>query len=409
MGIDALQAARSVPVASVDNESLGKGARWVVFSFVFLFFSYIPVHGFLYAGWPIRPVVIFVLAAAMLAPYLYYRARFEFLASPIGLWALFYVLLTLTWFVLFGASAVGPLLQRLYAALFLVFSFGLISVHPWAVRSARLAVLWAVVLAVACNFYEFLNPTAFLPPGGFYGRAAGFYANPNLSGAAIVLGTIIGVGLVTARWRLVFLTMSLAGVILTLSRAAILGWFIAVGLLVWVRQVRMRSAVTSVAVIGAGAIIAWQFLLPVLLERTGVEEEILQERVGWFLERNATQDASSLEREHVAESAWHLFGEHPFLGSGLGSTEEWSDSASTHNMYLLFMADYGIIGALIFPLLVLSAVWSSRGQGAGLGLAFACFQLFWGLFSHNIVGEYYALLSLAIVAAWCQQTGPTSR
>ena len=157
------------------------------------------------------------------------------------------------------------------------------------------------------------------------------------------------------------------------------------------------SAVLAILVAG---VISWQLLGEFLLESRGINLERLQERMGLFSAAGAIPDESLLERARVAEKALELFEDNIVFGGGLGSTETWSESTSTHNMYLYFMADYGLIGVFVYPLLIYIVVVGRDRSAKPYAIAFGCFAAVWGLFSHNIVGELYSLLSFALVAAW---------
>jgi hypothetical protein len=383
--------------------------RLTIFCLTLFFFSNVSVHGFLFAGWPIRPAAIFGIAIALLAPFIYSRSGLGVFATSIGYWCVAFVSLAVVWFIIYGADAMPSVLGRMYAALFLLFFFSIFSLHSDAINPARAALACGVIVAAACNVYEVLNPTAFLPDGFFYGRSAGFYVNPNQSGAAIVLGTVLGVGVVPRRWRWIFLAVALGGIALTLSRAAVLGWCVVVGAMVMTGVLLVRTTVAALGAVALTAYVAWQILSDYLLENRGINLDLLQERVGFFTTVSSIPDGSTIERAAVAEKAWSLFENSPFIGNGLGSTETWAERASTHNMYLYFMADYGVLGALLYPLLIFLVVKGGNAEARPYAVAFGLFAALWGLFSHNIVGELYSLLSFALIAAWVRTNASGSR
>ena len=99
-----------------------------------------------------------------------------------------------------------------------------------------------------------------------------------------------------------------------------------------------------------------------------------------------------------------MFLDNPLFGNGIGSTDLWAELVSTHNMYLYLMADYGILGIILYPLLVLVTVWHSHKEVRSIALAFASFALMWGFFSHNIMSEYYSLIAFALMASMSYQS-----
>jgi O-antigen ligase len=156
--------------------------------------------------------------------------------------------------------------------------------------------------------------------------------------------------------------------------------------------------------VGLGMMILFMSLaLPLLPEflqpEIGFKVGNVMERVDWLFNPLGIQDASALERKKVAELSWKMFTDHPFVGNGLGSTEAWSESQSTHNMYLYLMADHGIIGVMILPLLCLAVVWRSYGEARQIAIPFVLFILFFGFFSHNVIDDYCTLIAFALMAA----------
>jgi 4-amino-4-deoxy-L-arabinose transferase-like glycosyltransferase len=72
---------------------------------------------------------------------------------------------------------------------------------------------------------------------------------------------------------------------------------------------------------------------------------------------------------------------------------------STHNMYLYFMADNGILGILFLPGAILAVVYRNKGEQVTILVCFAVFVSLWGLFSHEVLAERYTLSSFALLAA----------
>jgi O-antigen ligase len=293
-------------------------------------------------------------------------------------------------------------MQRIGAVIFLTLSLFIISNVQHGVNTVRWVILICVLLAVINNLYEIFHPFSFVPPGYEFSRmerAAGFYINPNQSGAALVLGLIFSVGLVPKIYRVPYTILTLLGVLLTFSRAAILGWFVVVAFMVKQKTLRGKDCLIGLVFITATGLMLTPLLIDYIEVERGLSLVDVHERIGWFGSLGEISvDASQEERLVLARRSWDLFVNHPFIGSGMGSTERWSERTSTHNMYLYFMADYGIIGAFFLPLLVLSATCLARGRARRIAIPFSIFVLFWGFFSHNIVGEYYFLLSFALMA-----------
>jgi O-antigen ligase len=122
------------------------------------------------------------------------------------------------------------------------------------------------------------------------------------------------------------------------------------------------------------------------------------DRLEWILDPTGRSDFSQEERVELLERGWAQFLTSPLVGNGVGSTELWEERYSTHNMYVLLASDFGFIGLLILPCIVLAAV-GSRAAGFSDAAVAGQFLLFWGLFSHNVLSEYYLLVVIGLIAA----------
>jgi len=121
------------------------------------------------------------------------------------------------------------------------------------------------------------------------------------------------------------------------------------------------------------------------------------ERIEWIMDPFGVSDFSSWERKLIAQRAWNKTSDHPFLGNGIGSVLE--TLHGTHNQYLSFMQDHGLIGVVILPLLIVAVTWGVRGENKREAVVFGGTVLLFGFFSHNIMSEPHVLLLLSLVAA----------
>ena len=108
-------------------------------------------------------------------------------------------------------------------------------------------------------------------------------------------------------------------------------------------------------------------------------------------------DTSASEREDVVNLSLDLFSQNsnPFLGYGLGYTSEWSYRVSTHNMYLLYLVEGGIVGFFLYTTLVVIVF--TRTSGIGRIAAFDI--LVYSFFSHNILDSPGRIFFLAFLAS----------
>jgi O-antigen ligase len=285
------------------------------------------------------------------------------------------------------------------SAIMLVLSCLMIFASPGAIRSARWALVFAVLFGVAMNIYDFLAPMTF---SEVQGRSAGFYINPNLSGEALVFGMILSVTVLPSFCRGPFLLLAGVGIFLTLSRGGIVAWMIAVsGLLFFAKVVRTKDLVwtflMSLLVVGI-------VLLPKLdailtsMDQAHVVTKDTEQRFEWLTDPFGASDNSALERKYLAEQAWRKFSEHPWSGSGTGTFHE-SFEIPPHNQYLSYMLDHGILGAAIMPLLILALIWGARGETRRVGILFGATTLWLSFWNHTMLSFGHSLILFALLAA----------
>ena len=94
------------------------------------------------------------------------------------------------------------------------------------------------------------------------------------------------------------------------------------------------------------------------------------------------------DRDLLGSAAWHIFLEHPFLGTGFGGYEQITGYFYPHNLVLNIVADGGIVGLALFciPLFLLVGRWF-RSRMLEHNMSF-CAGMFYLVFS-MFVGTYY--------------------
>jgi O-Antigen ligase len=164
------------------------------------------------------------------------------------------------------------------------------------------------------------------------------------------------------------------------------------------RTLSLRQIVGAWVVVGLLTWIAWLVVSAELQDRFNIDPEVALDRVLWILDPSGRSDFSQEERFELFERGWEQFLASPLVGNGVGSTELWEARSSTHNMYVMLASDFGLLGLFAFPSIVLAAI-GSRGRGFADATVAGLFLLFWGLFSHNVLSEYYLLITISMVAA----------
>ena len=349
---------------------------------------------------PFPPFVALGLVAVCALPLIFRQVvATAVLRSPLLLWGMgYFALIGLGFFVSSQSDvAVGAVLAACLTVLTLVL-FLLIFADQAAVRSARGALVVATIFAVLVNLYDVAHPGAF---SLFLGRSAGFYLNPNLAGSAIVYGLILSVEVLPFVWRPWYAAFTGVGVLATLSRSSILCWVLAVGTFRLAGVIRPGWRMLLL-VLGCGAGVLAALPPGALGAAVGIVTAFSGNqvsRLGVQGSQEVLGSASVEARARVAAKAWDLFAERPLLGNGPGATLEWSEDQSTHNMYLKFLAEDGILGLFFYPLALGAALWRIPPSKRPLAVAFGAVWLTFGLFSHNEFENRHLLIALALLAA----------
>jgi O-antigen ligase len=325
--------------------------------------------------------------------------------SPLTYWCYGYLLIALIWFPLSGHSNVEQEVfkNRIVSVLYVIGFFVLFS-EPWSLHLARKGIAFAVVLGAILHVIDIAMPGYFVSIDEQFanpGRAAGLYINANRAGAAIVLGFVVSWSVIDSRWRIPFLLAVLIGVVSTFSRSAILALLLAFLMLRVFAQIAMREIGIAITILGGILAIAvgMVFLIGNIDWVALWDLDNIMERIEFFSDPFAQRSASSNEREIAALTGLKYFAEHPLLGHGIGATYAWRFPVSTHNIYLYYAVEYGILGFLIFPLLIISCAFRSSPNTKPWVIAWATVIAFIGLFTHNALEESAFLITYAVIAA----------
>jgi len=371
-----------------------------VFAFYSYIFSYLVVTGHPSFA-PLNFIILTVVMTALIV--LLSHRSLNFLMLPIYRWMLFYFTIVLVWLTLPNSNAIDEDIRAILLSFIFLFTMtALMYFDDEKMTVSRRAVLLVTLLAIFNNIYEFFNPLAFYDLDSGYnilGRSAGFYINSNKAGEAIILGLIFSYSLVPNRFKAIFLIATFAGVLVTFSRAGISSWFIVFTILSLEKVIDKKNIFVIAAFFGAGFLVVIPFLIGYIESDLDTVASNLLNRLDFFASAQHTLDYSELERIAVAVSAFNTFADHPLLGGGIFLTYHWGFDVSTHNIYLKLMAEYGIIGFFIYPLLLLSSVWHIRGkEERKIANAFVVYLLVIGFTTHNILDAYHLLIAFGLMA-----------
>jgi O-antigen ligase len=382
---------------------------------VLLFFTFIDVYFFTIGKLPAPVVLISIFMAAGLLLLIFTRfASLKYIPSELIIWCAGYLGISLFSFILvlgfyaeypFAKESFQEVRTRILSESFLIITYLIFAKSPQIQNLTRVAICLAVLLAVFNNIREVSDPLVFqgLNPSG---RAAGYFIDPNRGGCSLILGMIFGMGILPKKLRIAFALLVIFGIFLTFSRGAILGWFIVIAIFIQSGAIPRKQVLFWAVGITTIILVFGQVLSNIdlnELQRSGlikVDIKNITGRLEWFQNPLANKEDSGDSRVEVVMAAWNMFVEHPILGSGIASTKNLNNwGISTHNMYLLFLTEHGILGIFILPLLVYAVTWHSRGETKQIALAFSAFILLWGLFSHNIVEDRSILIIFSLMAA----------
>jgi O-antigen ligase len=313
-------------------------------------------------------------------------------------WAAGYLLVSLCWFVAFPTTESGVQeLRERTLAVGLIALVWLIVRQPGALTAARWTVLVATLFAAGMNFYDFFVPGTFSTT---IGRAAGLYMNPNISGAALVLGMLVAAPLLPARWLFPFIITVGLAVLATFSRAAILGWLLTVLVIAptALRAMGVSRLLLTLSAIAAISVALGEALSEEDATRASLRGQVVLDRLGVFAGEEGP-DFSTAERRDLVDAALESVARHPWTGAGLGTNRFLAHETGSHNIFLDLAVQHGLVGLLILPMLALALIARSRGPARRSAVMAGGFLLFWGLFSHNVLEEFYILTAVVILAA----------
>jgi len=252
------------------------------------------------------------------------------------------------------------------------------------------------VIGAFLNFYDFFNPTFSTVPG----RAAGLYGNPTISGFMLVSLGILGIRTVGFPLRQVVWALISLAVVITFSRSAWL--FVAISTIMlaaygYFGRGRVRYVYAAALVLFISAIAF------IVLDR-GTGEFVARSSLARYLNLDSLQrlgattsvlsDYSSRQRADVARLGLEYFANSPFFGCGLGFTREWDSPIGTHNMYVLMLAEGGLLGGTMYAAIIGFLIFRGSDRRLVLGLV----VLSAGFFTHNLLDAPGQALILAAAA-----------
>jgi O-antigen ligase len=395
---------------------------FLALSTIFIFFT--QICGYLYDIKLGPPPVLYFYGFAVIALPLYFSisSRIKYLPYSIVIWCYIYLAISCLTIVLVGVdwhseSPIQPLENRIRSILFLLLMLVIFSKYSIVQLWTRRAILLVTFMNIFINFYHFFNPSAFpVKEESLFDnpqRVFGFYGNSNGAGFALILCIIFSVDLIQPKYRFPFVLLGGIGILPTFSRGAMLCWFLTVIILFITKIIpRYQIPYISFSLITIFIILQLQLTNLSSLERpdgSPLLSQDMQDRIAWIANpfSSKSQKIDNNSRVDLIQQSWQKFAEKPFSGNGLDSSQTQFSvglSQDPHNMYLKLMVEHGFLGVFIYPLLILATIWKARRETKKIGIVFATNLLIWGVFSHNIIDDFYVLVAFGLMASMAKQS-----
>lgn len=377
--------------------------RGLLVFIVVLFFCDIAIYLSLAVSARLQPqywialLVVLGGALAWVSP----QTRGRVFRTPVFFWCVLFLVLTLVLYAVVPTSHIEQLKERIRDVVLLIAFLDIFLMLQGDLNFVRRLLVAAVVVGVVINLVSLVHPEFLRPPGVTWPyRPGGFYINPNESGIALIIGMVLSFSVLPQRWREVYTVLVAVGIAPTFSREAALLWFLVTVCLCVFGMLKWTRLVLTLVIVGLGAALFFFLLVEAHVIHVATLDfyKYAIDRFNVFF-KGIRGQASDEYRLQLVKAGWALFLAHPLIGNGLGSTYHWNLPTSTHNMYLLYADDYGIIGFFLYPLLMWCMVRGAVGETRELAWTMAIFLLAWGFFDHNVVQNYYSLFAIALTAA----------
>lgn len=384
-------------------------------SAILVFFTrldiYVQNKGF---GIPLYWMIAFVLASIPLLNNIF--KRLQYIPHSILIWCAVYLALPLISILISSQIPDQQLLEDHFRSIiFFLLMLVIFSQHSCITIWGKKAVLITTIANTLMYIYEFFNPTTFYLEQDAAGRSSGFYHDSNSAAWAIITGMILTIDLIKPKYRIFYALFIFLGITTTFSRGGFAGWGLVI-LLFILTKVIPRYQIPLLLLSGLVTISILSTQLNNLSHlKTADGTELFNEdsisRVEFLLNPLGHEDTSEDGRLSHVDDAWKKFAKSPFIGGGLGSgaNENYLNSEGnpqrSHNIYLDQMVEYGFLGALLYPWLLVGCIWKVQGKLLRKQvIVLLLFLLIWGFFSHTVINSFSNLVFYAWLANFAQQS-----
>ncbi|UYO01226.1 MAG: hypothetical protein KIT02_08510 [Devosia sp.] len=259
-----------------------------------------------------------------------------------------------------------------------------------AIVRAVQVVMWGTALL---NVAVVLMPGLFPVKMGVYaGRAAGLYWDPNQCATFLAMALPLMCLGASHGMRLVHYGIVLVGIAFTFSREGIVLWLVAVTLDhvmlsnaaqgMATRLLRLMRVLLIVGLVAGLFLIFYQDIINALRPFLNTDT---------FSRLSGVDRGTTNERIRLMLYGWEAFAQQPILGMGYGSTHVWSHGLSVHNMFVLMLAEFGLVGFAAYCFMLGALLY----QGTRIAVVIFAMLVIQSVFTHSYFDlPYYLLLAI---------------
>ncbi|MBI1306613.1 MAG: hypothetical protein GC181_08370 [Bacteroidetes bacterium] len=335
---------------------------------------------------PTEPLIVFLFLGFAFKIMSGKSLQIKLLKNPIVL----LVLLNVVWLIITSCTSVRPLISAKYTLshIWYVFIFLIVLAHFFKDLKRIRIFLWAFSIATSflvlytlknhaaegfTRLYAYTAMRPFLPDHGMYAAAISFVIPVMMVFA--LFGKRAKMNWFWIGMAIILFVIITVGVIFSFTRASWLSLVVAIGVMVLLLfRVKYRTII-GVGISAIAILLLFQNTILIELSRNKQDsDDDIEEHLQSF--SNVSTDPSNLERLNRWSSAYRMFLDKPVFGFGPGTyTFEYGpyqlssemtiistnagDLGNVHSEYLRPFAESGLIGGLLFLVLVFVII----GQG----------------------------------------------
>lgn len=278
-------------------------------------------------------------------------------------------------------------------ALILMIFFSIFFIYS-AIFNRQIATIFciATMAAVSFNLVDmFAHGIFFKEIDGFGTRAAGFYVNANDAAFGILIGMILGIKRIRTSLRIYYVIICLIGIFITFSRGGLIVWLLLYIYLIVKGELPRKSGII------VGILLSFSVIfIPIILDFLSTynnDLNLMADRLNFFSGSASTEDLKEDSRYSLVSYAIDAFISSPIFGHGANALLRLGSDQLSHNQYLAFLSDYGIIGLVIYIIFIIT-FFVDRPKFRDLLIL----VLIASLFSHNIFNSYAFMIAFAYIA-----------